>query len=170
VKLDLPAPLSLRVAGAADGEFLQAVYTSTRWEELSITGWDDAQKHAFLEMQFRAQDTHYRAHYPRAQFFILLEDTTAVGRLYLDDHPEELRVMDIALLTEHRSRGVGRATMHAILKRASHAGQMVTLHVEHQNQARIWYERLGFKAVEDRGVYLFMEWRSEPTQEAIPLS
>jgi ribosomal protein S18 acetylase RimI-like enzyme len=115
-------------------------------------------------MQFRAQDTHYRAHYPRAQFLILLEGDTAVGRLYLDDHPAELRVMDIALLTEHRARGLGRAMMHAILKRARHAGQIVTLHVEHQNPARAWYERLGFREVEDRGVYLFMEWRSDTIQ------
>jgi ribosomal protein S18 acetylase RimI-like enzyme len=160
VSLELPAPLSLRVAKETDLEFLQAVYTSTRWEELSVTGWDDAQKHAFLEMQFRAQDTHYRAHYPRAQFLILLHDNAAVGRLYLDDHPKEIRVMDIALLTEHRSRGLGRAMMHAILEQASRAGQIVTLHVEHQNPARVWYERLGFRLIEDRGVYLFMEWRA----------
>jgi ribosomal protein S18 acetylase RimI-like enzyme len=164
VWLELPAPLKLRVAEATDLEFLQAVYTSTRWEELSVTGWDDAGKHAFLDMQFRAQDTHYRAHYPKAQFLILLHDNTAIGRLYLDERPEELRVMDIALLTEHRSRGLGRAMMGAILERASRAGQIVTLHVEHQNPARAWYERLGFRAVEDRGVYLFMEWRSDTIQ------
>jgi ribosomal protein S18 acetylase RimI-like enzyme len=161
----LPAPLSLRVADTTDLEFLRAVYTSTRLEELSVTGWDDAQKHAFLEMQFRAQDTHYRAHYPGAQFLIVLHGDTAVGRLYLDDHPEELRVMDIALLTEYRAQGLGRALMHAILERATHARQTVTLHVEHQNRARAWYERLGFKAVEDRGVYLFMEWRGAPNSE-----
>jgi ribosomal protein S18 acetylase RimI-like enzyme len=97
---------------------------------------------------------------PEGAVLILLEDNTAVGRLYLDEHPEELRVMDIALLTEHWSRGLGRAMMDAILERARRARKIVTLHVEHQNPARAWYERLGFRAIEDRGVYLFMEWRA----------
>lgn len=164
MNLALPAPLGLRVSEESDLEFLQAVYTSTRWQELEVTGWDDAQKHAFLQMQFRAQDTHYRAHYPRAQFLIVTNGEAPVGRLYLDDSPEELRVMDIALLTAHRAQGLGRTLMRALLERSSSAGQVVSLHVEHQNPARAWYERLGFRTVEDRGVYLLMEWRSDPAQ------
>ena len=162
LNLQLPAPISLRLADSGDLEFLRAVYASTRWEELSVTGWDDAQKLAFLEMQFHAQDTHYRAHYSSAEFLVVLEERRPVGRLYLDSDTAELRVMDIALLTPHRGRGLGRSLMQAVLERAREAGQRVTLHVEHQNPARFWYERLGFRALEDRGVYLFMEWRSAP--------
>ena len=138
------------------------MYASTSWEELSVTGWDDAQKHAFLEMQFHAQDTHYRAHYPSAEFLVVLEVYTPVGRLYFDSNPAELRVMYIALLTPHPGRGLGHSLMQAVLERAREAGQRVTLHVEHQNPARFWYERRGFRALEDRGVYLFMEWRTAP--------
>lgn len=157
--LKLPVPLHLRLATGHDQAFLQAVYADSRWAELSVTGWDDTQKHTFLEMQFRAQDTHYRAHYHGAAFFVVLEQDLPIGRIYLNDTPNELRVMDIALLTEHRGRGFGRALMHAVLEHARVAGQAVTLHVEHDNPARSWYERLGFQGLEDRGVYLFMQWR-----------
>lgn len=160
LNLQLPAPLGLRPADSGDLGFLRAVYASTRWEELSVTGWDDAQKHAFLEMQFHAQHTHYRAHYASAEFLIVLEEHVPVGRLYLDSDPSALRVMDIALLTPHRGRGFGRSLMQAVLECAREAGQCVTLHVEHQNPARHWYERLGFRRLEDRGVHLFMQWSS----------
>jgi hypothetical protein len=32
------------------------------------------------------------------------------------------------------------------------------IHVEKFNPALRWYERLGFRQIEDKGVYLFMEW------------
>lgn len=156
--LSLPASLALRPATDEDAAFLSEVYFSTRWVELEVTGWSDAQKLEFLRMQFTAQDTHYRAHYDGAEFLVVLESGVPVGRLYLHASSQELRVMDIALLTQHRRRGIGAALMHALLESARGSGRRVTLHVEHQNPARFWYERLGFQSLEDRGVYLFMGW------------
>jgi ribosomal protein S18 acetylase RimI-like enzyme len=159
VSLHLPAPLHVRESTSDDLEFLQRVYFSTRWEELEITGWSEVHKLGFLHMQFQAQDMHYRAHYPGAEFLVVLRGDEPVGRIYLYATPTELRIMDIALLPEHRGHGHGRALMHAALQGARADHKIVTLHVEHQNPARVWYERLGFQALEDRGVYLFMEWR-----------
>jgi hypothetical protein len=34
------------------------------------------------------------------------------------------------------------------------------IHVERLNPAVRLYERLGFRQIEDKGVYLFMEWHS----------
>jgi hypothetical protein len=34
------------------------------------------------------------------------------------------------------------------------------IHVERFNPALRLYERLGFRPIEDKGVYLFMEWRA----------
>jgi ribosomal protein S18 acetylase RimI-like enzyme len=158
VSLRLPAPLRLRESTPDDLEFLQRVYFSTRWEELEITGWNQAQKLGFLHMQFHAQDTHYRAHYPGAEFLVVLRGDEPIGRIYLYATPTELRIMDIALLPEHRGHGHGRALMQAALHEARADNKIVTLHVEHHNPARSWYERLGFEALEDTGVYLYMRW------------
>lgn len=155
--LGLPDGLSLRVALSDDREFLRRVYHSTRLAELSVTGWSVPQIEAFLEAQFEAQDSHYRLHYPQAEFLIVLESARPIGRLYLMEYASELRVMDIALLTEQRGQGFGRALMNAVLARADRAGQRVSLHVESENFARTWYERLGFHNIEDRGVYQYME-------------
>jgi hypothetical protein len=37
------------------------------------------------------------------------------------------------------------------------------IHVERFNPALRLYERLGFWQIDDRGVYLFMAWREEPS-------
>jgi ribosomal protein S18 acetylase RimI-like enzyme len=157
-EFSLPEPLTCRLAQDGDLEFLRRVYFGTRWAELEVTGWSDARKLEFLTMQFDMQDVHYRAHYPGAEFLIVLEGNLSVGRLYLYRVNDELRVMDIALLPEHRGRGIGATLMQTLLEAARGAGIRVTLHVEHQNPARGWYERLGFVPLEDRGVYLLMGW------------
>jgi hypothetical protein len=38
------------------------------------------------------------------------------------------------------------------------AGKPLRIHVEGFNPALRLYERLGFRQIEDKGVYLFMEW------------
>src|SRR5262249_17490064 len=42
---------------------LYAVYASTRTEELAVVDWDEAQKTAFLHMQFAAQHQFYQERY-----------------------------------------------------------------------------------------------------------
>ncbi len=45
--------ISLRPITAEDVDFLYRVYASTRADEMKLVDWDDAQKRAFLEMQFK---------------------------------------------------------------------------------------------------------------------
>ena len=79
-----------------------------------------------------------------------------VGRLYLCLGREELRLMDIALLDGWRQQGLGRALLSAVIELAEARSLDLTLHVEPGNPARLWYQRLGFQQVEQRGVYCFM--------------
>ncbi len=68
--------------------------------------------------------------------------------------------MDIALLPEHRGRGIGTRLVQDVLDEARASGRSVSLHVEETNPAKRLYERMGFVDVEDRGVYILMEWRT----------
>jgi ribosomal protein S18 acetylase RimI-like enzyme len=85
------------------------------------------------------------------------QDGRPVGRLYLARLPDELRVVDIALLAEHRGRGIGQALMTAVIAEADAASVPVRLHVELWNPAGTWYERLGFRSIADGPVYRFLE-------------
>ncbi len=145
--------------GEADTAFLRAVYRSTREDELALTGWDDAQKDAFVAMQFEAQRRYYAEQYDGASFDVVLVDGEAAGRLYVARRPEEIRIVDIALLAEYRNRGIGSALLRRILAEGAQTARPVTIHVERFNPALRLYERLGFSAVADRGVYLLLEWQ-----------
>jgi ribosomal protein S18 acetylase RimI-like enzyme len=149
--------LTLRPAGPGDGEFLYRVYASTRSEELEPVPWDEAQKEAFLRAQFGAQDRWYREHYRQATYAVIVVDGGPAGRLYVHRGDAEIRIVDIALLPEHRGNGVGTSLLGDLLAEADAAGKRVTIHVERLNPALRLYERLGFSVAEDKGVYLFLE-------------
>jgi GNAT superfamily N-acetyltransferase len=112
-------------------------------------------------MQFDAQSHDWDRNYPDASREVVLIGGEPAGRLYLDRRHDEIRIVDIALLPEHRGGGAGTALLHEVLAEAKKAGKPVGIHVERFNPARRLYERLGFVEREDRGVYLLMEWRPD---------
>ena len=160
--MPLPA-LTLRPARPEDEPFLRALYATTRAAELTLVPWPEEQKQAFVAMQFAAQDRHYRARHPTARFDVVEAEGAPIGRLYVDRSPHEIRVLDVTLAPPWRGAGIGRALLAALLAEARAAGCAVRLHVEPANPARRLYERLGFRAGEQAGPYLRMEWR--PAQE-----
>jgi predicted GNAT family acetyltransferase len=50
-----------------------------------------------------------------------------------------------------------------VLAEAVEVGKRVSIHVEHMNPAMRLYTRLGFRPVEERGVYVLMEWTPPAT-------
>jgi len=152
------AGLTFRPVVDADLPFLARVYASTRADELAAVPWSAEQTAAFLDMQFRAQHSHYRLYHGDADWLVILRAGEPVGRLYLERRDEEHNVIDIALLTEHRGQGLGSALMQDILDEAAACGRSVTIYVEKNNPAMRFYHRLGFAQVADHGVYDFMRW------------
>jgi ribosomal protein S18 acetylase RimI-like enzyme len=139
-----------------DAEFLYRVYVSTRDDMLSLP-WNDEQKSALLWNQFQAQHIHYQNFFAGAQFDIVLVDNQSVGRLYLHRTEDENRIIDIAFLPEFRGRGIGSIVMQEILDEADKQQIPVRLRVQPDRPARQWYERLGFKKIEDEQVNWHME-------------
>ena len=152
--------LRLRTATPEDERFLRVVYASTRAEELARVPWSDEQKRAFTDMQFAAQDADYRRNYPDAQYSIIEVQGVPAGRLYVDRCKNEIRIIDITLLPEHRRAGIGTKLLRELQDEARTADKALTIHVEKFNPALRLYRRLGFKQTEDKGVYLFLEWNS----------
>ena len=149
----------LRPSTPEDEQFLRAVYASTRADELALVPWSDEQKRAFTDMQFNAQNADYRRNYPDAQYAVIEVQGISAGRLYVDRCSREIRIIDIALLPEHRGAGIGTRLLRALQDEARAAGKTLTIHVEKFNPALSLYHRLGFQQVEDKGVYLFLEWK-----------
>jgi ribosomal protein S18 acetylase RimI-like enzyme len=154
--------ITFRPARAEDASFLYALYASTRAEELALFDWDEAQRTAFLTMQFTAQQRYYRTVYAEADCRIILVDGAPVGQMYVERQPTVIVLMGFAVLTEHRGRGIGAAALRMLLEEAARAGKPVRLHVERTNRAHRLYERLGFRWVADDGVHRLMEWAPAP--------
>ncbi|NIS83431.1 MAG: GNAT family N-acetyltransferase [Anaerolineales bacterium] len=153
--------LSLRPITPEDREFLYQVFASTHEGEMALLAWDEVQKNEFLRVQFNAQHTYYLGQFTEAAFEVVLLDGEPVGRLYVDRRQDEIRIIDIALLAEHRKKGIGSKLLSEILAEASQARLPVRIHVEQYNPALRLYERLGFSPTNHIGMYYLMEWRPE---------
>ena len=153
-----PPTVALRPAERDDADFLFRVYADTRAEELAPVPWTDEQKEAFLRQQFLAQDAAYRENYPDAEFSIIERDGVPIGRLYLATlDGNDRRIIDIALLAEHRNHGIGTELIRDVMAAADRDGMLVSLHVEFWNPALQLYERLGFHEAARNDVYIRME-------------
>jgi len=164
--LKAAARLGVAYRPAEDGDlpFLALVYASTRIEEVAQTGWSLDLQRQFLAHQFDAQHRHYRQHYPNAEWLVIERDGAAVGRLYIEEWPDQIRLIDIALLPDSRGAGVGGAILADVMDLATTAAKPLTIHVERHNPAMRLYLRLGFVAIDEHGVYDLMEWRpTEPS-------
>ena len=156
------SPVTLRPATEADLPLLQRIYSGTRQTELANVPWTDEQKETFLAMQFHAQHTDYHQNYADAAFDIVEREGVPVGRLYLQQCPDEVRILDIAILPEHRSQGLGTALLNEVISDAVNVGKPVTIHVEKYNPALRLYQRLGFVEIGGNDVYLLMERLPQP--------
>ena len=153
--------VSLRPITPEDTSFLARVYASSRAEELAVTGWSDEQKEIFCRRQFDAQSVYYTATYPEASFQIIERDGEPIGRLYIARWEKQIRIVDITLLPEFRGSGLGTKLLRELQEDARAAGKSLTIHVERFNPALALYQRLGFREIEDKGVYLLMKWESD---------
>jgi ribosomal protein S18 acetylase RimI-like enzyme len=149
----------MRPEQPGDEAFLFELYSSTRQEELDAWRWPPEMRKSFLTLQFKACQS-YRSAFPNADFQIVLLDGVNAGRLVLHRAPEELRVVDIALLPQRRGAGIGTALMRRILGEAAAATKPVRLKVLKASRAQVFYQRLGFVRVSEAEMHVEMEWRA----------
>jgi ribosomal protein S18 acetylase RimI-like enzyme len=151
----------LRRATQEDDRFLVEVYSSIREDELALTDWNASQRTAFVEMQFRAQQSHYREYYPEGEQYVILSGDTAIGRLYVAEIEKEVRILDITVLPKHRGGGIGRRVIEALLAEGTAIGKPVRIYVESYNRSLGLFQRLGFSKIDENEHSYLMEWRAE---------
>ena len=157
--------VQLRPVTDADQEFLVGVYASTRADELAQVNWDESQKDAFIRWQYAMQKQEYDARYPDARYQLILVDDQPAGRIWVGSDDTQIRLLDIALLTEFQNRGVGAYLVQQLIDEAKRAQKPLRHMVFMLNDnAFRFYERLGFTTIEDVGAYKHMEWRAEQDQ------
>jgi len=159
--------VSLRPVTDADQEFLVGVYASTRAAELAQVNWDESQKDAFIRWQFAMQKQEYDTRYPNARYQVILVDDQPAGRIWIGTDDTQIRLLDIALLTEFQNRGVGTHLLGQLIDEARREQKPLRHMVFMLNEnAHRFYERLGFVEIDDVGGYKHMEWRADQQQNS----
>jgi ribosomal protein S18 acetylase RimI-like enzyme len=154
--------VDLRSVSESDNEFLLSVYASTREDELAQATWAEGQKEMFLRWQFDLQRREYDTRFPDADYRVILVDQQPAGRIWIGTDDKQIRLLDIALLPEFQNRGIGTTLLEKLKSESDNAGKALRHMVfVLNNDADRFYERLGFKQIEDFGAYKHMEWRKE---------
>ena len=157
---DLASAISLRPVLPEDAELLYEIYASTRRDELAQVPWSEEQLKIFLRMQLSARDQSYRMHYTEIDDRIILFEGQPVGRLILIRTEEEIRLADVALLPEHRSKGVGAVLIKDLMTEADRTKRPIRLQVEKPNgAARRLYDRMGFATTGENITHFQMEYQ-----------
>ena len=150
----------LRPVQEEDEALLLEIYASTRADEMALVPWDAAQKQSFVQMQFSAQQKHYRAYFPHATHDMILVEGQPVGRLYVDRREAEIRILDMTLLPQARGRGIGILIVQDLMKEAAYRNQSLSIYVESFNRSLGLFQRLGFVKTEENGASWLMVWRA----------
>ncbi len=150
--------ISLRSATTEDGEFLLAVFKSSRGDDLRELGWDEDRIGEFLDMQFDAQQRLDQGEYQRADDQIVLNAAQPAGRLTVERRDHEIRCVEVALLPAHRNTGIGTFLMRQLQEEAKLANKPLRLGVIRYSRAVSLFERLGFVRTSETGTHFQMEW------------
>jgi ribosomal protein S18 acetylase RimI-like enzyme len=152
-------PVTVRPVHPDDEDFLYELFCQTLGDDL--TTLDAAQRAAILRIQFKAQLHTYSAQFPRADHQIIMLDDRVIGRVLVERTESEHRGVDIALLPEYRSGGIGTMLIQELLDEAAGAGKPFRISVVRTNPALHLYDRLGFKTTGESLTHFMLEWVSE---------
>ena len=155
--------LRLRPVTPDDEETLLKIYASTREDEMKqAVDWTPEQKEMFLRWQLEMQRRDYEARFPQADYQLILFDGKPAGRLWVARTPEQIRLLDIAVLPEFQNRKIGTYLLRNLIRESEETGTPLRHMIFKLNTgARRFYERLGFRLIEDERMYLLMERHPE---------
>ena len=145
-----PTP-SLRPAESSDEGLLLRIFAESHCAGFELLALEPAALEGLIRMQFQARQGQYRMQ-PGAVEYLIRRDGIPVGSCWLSESAEQLRVLDIAVLAEHRRRGIARSVLGELSARAVAAGKPVRLSVWRENSpALALYREFGFRPAPDVG-------------------
>lgn len=153
--------ITLRPATEDDHDFLLALFKSSRGDDLRGLGWDEERIGEFLQMQYEAHQNFLTSDHPKLNDQIVLAGGTAIGHLAVEQRPNEIRLVDVSLLAEHRNAGTGALLIQELQTRARAAKRPLRCQVIRFNRAVGLFERLGFRRTSETGTHFQMEWLPE---------
>jgi ribosomal protein S18 acetylase RimI-like enzyme len=120
---------------------------------------DSLQREVFVQMQFKIRHAAYSATYPTALSEMICADSgTSLGRVLTDRTADEMCLIDIALMPEHQSQGIGTQVIKKLQQECMAQAWKMKLQVLKGNAAESFYRRLGFKVTGEDSLRRQMVW------------
>jgi ribosomal protein S18 acetylase RimI-like enzyme len=152
------AAITLTPVTSEDHDFLLRLYQSSRGDDLRELGWSEDRISEFLGMQHEAQRKLLARDYPNILDQIVSLDGQPAGRLAVEPRPDQVRLIDLALVPEHRNHGLGTQLIRQVQEQAQSARLPLRLQVIRFNRAVGLFERLGFTRTSETGSHFHLEW------------
>jgi len=146
-------------AADVDDPFLFSVYAAARQSEIVRWGWPDAEREAFLRMQYHCQQRSYQMQYPQLEYRIIQVGNQPAGRIILAGMGGGYVLVDIGILPDFQHQGIGTAMLKE-LQDSIASGEFLQLTVYKDNLALNLYLQLGFQVYTETELYFMMEWRN----------
>jgi ribosomal protein S18 acetylase RimI-like enzyme len=150
--------ITLRPATEDDQEFLLELYKSSRGDDLRGLGWSEDRVGEFLEMQYEAHSKFLDNDHPGIDDQIILSDGAAVGHLAVEPRADEIRLVDLSLVSASRNHGTGTLLIQELQTQSAAAQRPLRLQLIRFNRAVGLFERLGFRRTSETGTHFQMEW------------
>ena len=158
--------ITVRPICTTDEPFLFQLFCSAREDQFASLDLPLEQQEQLMQMQCQAQQQQYRGQFPNADFDLVLKYDVPIGNFYTLRGPDEFVLIDITLLPEHRNAGIGAGLVQELIAQANAANEPLLAHVLKDNPAwRLW-QHLGFRLVNDDGMYLHIEVPLEKTRKS----
>lgn len=153
-----PPRVELRPVAPPDEGFLVSLYAATRADELARSGWDAAQRDAFVRAQYQIRRTHYALQFPGAEHQVILVEGRAAGVWMVWRAADQIRLVNIELQPAHQNQGIGSTLIRRLIAEAKPLRLPVRLSVRDNNsKAMRLYRHLGFTSGNREAGYLSME-------------
>lgn len=155
--------MSMRPAVMPDDEaFVKKLHATTLEDEVAMWGLPPEQSEMLVDMQYRAQHTQYQAQYENADYEIISFNGEPVGRLVSSRDETQVLGIDLAILPEFRSTGIGTVILENLIAEAKAGNKPFTLSVvKHNHRAIKLYQRVGAAITGESVSHYFMEWRED---------
>jgi GNAT superfamily N-acetyltransferase len=150
---------------AGDEVFLEQLFHHCQAPEFAPLGLPAPALQQLLAMQYRGRNMTYRENFPDADDKVLWVEGERAGRLTLHRSPGTIRVVDVAVSSQFRRRGVATRALEEVLAEARETGCAVRLEVRAGNPAATLYRRLGFAVTGGNGFQTEMTWRRDSKDE-----
>ena len=118
--------------------------------------------HEWVEIKYENRVVHSFVVFPevkeKATAVLIIHETRGLTDWVRGIADQLAEIGYIAIAPDFLDQGIGTALLNELLEECRKMNLPARIHVEKNNPAMNLYVRLGFKPVEDQGVYDLMEW------------